>query len=288
MGLITEQQKDECERHLLYPSSGASAGGLGPPFFAELGTGAGLLGFPTDPANLGLRFRLNNLPTDIEVKVVGPDHPLFDSYLAFAGVDLAVSIPGQPTAGDPVVIQVGKQPIAYTVQSGDTSSKVTAALASLISGDAVVGQKFIAIAVGSTVRVRAREWGNRPNAISVAAFVGSSVVVSVYQPNTNVATARMYGGNDPPGPVFRNPDDITLTYPIYGYLPWCRYWENKLGLAADGMDTIQADIFKQQPNEYQKRKAAYIDACRDLAQALGIQYAGGGRFDGRAPMRRIT
>jgi hypothetical protein len=285
---LTEQQKDECERHLLYPSSGASAGGLGPPFFAEFSTAAGMLGFPTDPANVGLRFRLNNLPTDIEVKVVGPDHQAFDSYLAFAGVDLAIVIPGSITVGDPVVVQIGKQPISYALQGGDTAPSVAAVLASSITEDTVVGPKFIAIASSATVKVRAREWGNRPNAVSVAVFTGDSIELAVYQPGTTTPTARMYGGNDPPGPVFRNHEDPELTYPIYGYLPWCRYWENKLGLAAEGMDTIQADIFKQQPNEYQKRKAAYIDACRDLAQALGIQYAGGGRFDGRGPMRRIT
>lgn len=285
--MLTEQQKDEIERHLRYPSSGASAGGLGPPFFAELGTGAGLLGFPTDPANLGLRFRLNNLPIDIEVKIVGPDHPNYDQYLAFAGVDLAIDIPGSITVGDPVIVQIDKEAIEYSLQEGDTEQSIAKAIAPLITADPVVGPYFVAIPVGDIIQVRARQYGNQPNSTSVAVFCGESIDVSVYQPGTTTPTMRMFGGNDPPGPCFIDPD-ATPSFPTYGHLPWCRYWEKQIGLAAEGMDTVKAGEFTQRQTEYRARVRAYINACRDMAQALGIQYAGGGSFDGRGPMRRIT
>jgi hypothetical protein len=286
--VLTEQQKDEVERHLRYPSSGASAGGLGPPFFAELGTGAGLLGFPTDPANLGLRFRLNNLPIDIEVKIVGADHPNFDSYLAFGGVDVAIDLPGSPNPGDPVILQIDKEAITYTLGSSDTDMTIAGALATALTEDPVVGPYFVGIPVTpGTLQVRARQWGNQYNSTSVAAFSGQSVNLSVYQPGTTTATFRMYGGNSPPGPFFVDPN-ATPSFPIYGYLPWCRYWEVQVGLAAQGMDTIKADVFTQERNEYIKRRRAYFDACKDMAQALGIHYAAGGSFDGGGARRRIT
>lgn len=285
--MLTEQQKDEIERHLRYPSSGASSGGLGPPFFAELGTGAGMLGFPTDPANMGLRFRLNNLPIDIEVKLVGADHPNYDQYLAFAGVDIPITIPGAITIGDPVVVQIDKQAITYALAAGDTASSVAKVLAADITADPVVGPYFIAMPVGPLVQVRARQWGNSYNSTSVAVFSGESITLAVNQPKTTTATSRMYGGNAPPGPLFIDPD-ASPSFPIYGYLPWCRYWEIQIGLAGDGMDTVKADVFTQERVEYRKRRQAYFDACRDMAQALGIQYAGGGTFDGGGARRRVN
>jgi len=285
--MLTEQQKDEVERHLRYPSSGASPGGLGPAFLVQLGTGAGMLGFPTDPANMGLRFRLNNLPIDIEVKIVGADHPNYDDYLAFAGVDIPITVPGAVTVGDPVIVQIDKEPITYALASNDTANSVAVAVASLITADPVVGPYFVAMAVGPLIKVRARQWGNSYNSTSVAVFSGQSATLAVNQPGTTTATSRMYGGNAPPGPLFIDPD-ASPSFPIYGYLPWCRYWENQIGLAGDGMDTIKADVFTQERLEYRKRRQAYFDACRDMAQALGVQYAGGGTFDGTGGRRRIT
>lgn len=284
---LTEQQKDEIERHLRYPSSGASYSQLGPPFLAQLGTGAGLLGFPTDPANMGLRWRINNLPIDIEVKVVGADHPMFDQYLASSGVDIPVTINGAPVAGDPVIVQIDKQAISYTVANGDTANSIATALASDITNDPVLGPYFVAVPLNNVVQVRARVYGSKYNSTSVQVFSGASVTLAVNQPGTSTTVKRMIGGNDPPGPLFVDPN-ATPSFPIYGYLPWCRYWENQIGLSAEGMDTLKADVFTQNPREYSKRRKAYFDACRDLAQALGIQYAGGGTFDGTGPRRRIT
>jgi len=285
--MLTEQQKDEVERHLRYPSSGASYSQLGPPFLAQLGTGAGMLGFPTDPANIGLRFRLNNLPIDIEVKVVGADHPNFDLYLASGGVDIPVTIPGAITVGDPAIVQIDQQAFTHTLAAGDTAIIVAAAIAQQITSDPILGPSFVAVPLSNLIQVRSRMYGSKFNSTSVSVFSGASITLAVNQPGTSTPTKRIFGGNDPPGPVFVDPN-ANPSVPIYGYLPWCRFWENQIGLSADGMDTIKADVFTQERLEYGKRRKAYFDACRDLAQALGIQYAGGGTFDGGGPRRRTT
>jgi hypothetical protein len=284
---LTEQQKSEVRRALRYPESGSSAGGLGPPFFAEMGTGAGLLGFPTDPANLGLNWRLEHLPTDVEVKIVGADHPSFDVYCAAAGVDTLVTVPGSIVAGDPAILQIDKQSVEYVVTGSDTAATIAQELAALVNADSVLGGYLVAIANAGTIAIRARQWGSRGNSTSVAAFFGPSLAIAVYQPGTTTPTKRLYGGGDPPGPRFLNAE-ATPAFPIYGHLPIIRFWEDQIGLAADGMDTVRADVFTQERNEYAKRRSAYYAACRDLAQDLGIQFAGGGSFDGRGARRRVT
>jgi len=284
---LTEAQKAEVRRALRYPDSGQSAGGLGPPFFAQLGTGAGLLGFPTDPANLGLNFRLNNLTTDIEIKIVGADHPEFDAYCASAGVDVVVTIPIAIVAGDVAILQIDRESVQYDVAGGDTPTLIAKQLAGLVNADGILSGYLVAIATAGTIAIRARQWGSRGNSTSVAAFFGPSIAMAVYQPGTTTATKRLFGGGDPPGPRFLNADE-TPSFPIYGHLPIIRFWEDQIGLSADGMDTVRADVFTQERHEYAKRRSAYLSACRDLAQDLGIIFAGGGSFDGRGARRRVT
>jgi hypothetical protein len=280
---LTEDQKEEVFRYLRIPYPGAAKVDLAPPFSVSLGTGAGILGFPTDPGVRGLAYRLNNLSPDLELKLVGADHPLFDAYCGFASVQFQVTLPA-PAANLQATLQVGPSRIAYRTAVSDTAAVVAAALATGLNADPAVSSFAIAIPATGGVTLTATQYGRDANAVSVAAYCSPGITIAVTSDGTTAAR-RLSGGKNPPGPRYVDTDAV-LPMPIYGHLPIIRYWEDKIGGAADTMDVVKTGDVTYTRAEYAQRRAAFFNACRDLAQDLGVQFGAAGSFGGGgAPMR---
>lgn len=281
---LTDDQIGEVFRYLRYPYPGAAHVSTSPPFSASLGTGASILGFPTDPHVRGLAYRLNNLSPDSELRVVGADHPLFDAYCGFATAQFVIA-PFTAAAGLSAMLQIGPSAIPYTTIVSDDNAKVAAALAQMANADPTVSGFAFAQPVSNKVILTARQYGRDANAISLNAFC-TGLAITVTSDGTTPAR-RLSGGKNPPGPRFINPE-ITPQMPIYGHLPIIRFWEDQIGISADNMDTVRADSYVAERAEYAKRRAAFFNACRDLAQDLGVQFGAAGSFGGMQPPMRST
>lgn len=278
--MLTEPQKTEIRRHLGYPEPATALNApAGPPYQPTFGQAGPHIGDRFTPSWYDLEYRLGDLPETGEVSVLGAEAVAFPNYLtpANAFINVAATTGGAATQVSELPLQVGTESTCVSIAIGDTNAtialNIVAAIACLESAPTVV----VSIATGAKVLVESRSPGARYNTFALRAWGNSDVALTVTDTSSSPKpTMTLRGGTTPPGPKFTDPDAMPQLV-LYGHLPLIRFWEEQIPESAEGMDIRQAGKFIQEGHEFLKRRAAYISACRDMAQTLAVFYFGSGK-----------
>jgi hypothetical protein len=283
---LSEADKSEIRRHLGYPDPGSPANiPGGPPYFASFGQANGMLGERMSPAFYQFEYRMINYGPTAEVALVGTNSVYFSQFLAAAAAQANFAMLGAPGQGEQITFQVDGEYIVYPLSSTDNANTICASVAADLQANADIAAVVQSTPTGPQLIVEAREAGNRWNSLRVRAWGSPSCTVALVQPGTAIATTTLVGGISPPGPSYVDPDQ-TPSLPIYGALPIVQFWERGIAKAEANFDMRRADVYVVEPHEYAKRKAAYIGACRDMAQQMGVQYFGGKDYRGNVRLKR--
>lgn len=286
---LTEAQKSEIRRHLGYPEPATALNApAGPPYQNSFGQAGAHIGDRFTPSFYDLEYRLIDLPITGEVEILGADSPSFPTYSTPASAFLTVTTAqGSAQLSSVLPLQVGTEATSVSVSVGQSAAQIAANIVSAINALTTAPTVVVAIATANVIRVEARAPGNAYNSFALRAWGNADVTLAITDTsNTPAAAMTLRGGTIPPGPSFVDPS-ATPPLPIYGHLPIIRYWESQIPSAAAGMDTRQAGKFIQEPHEYVKRRAAYIGACRDMAQTLAVVYYGTKNYRGASGAIRV-
>lgn len=286
--LLTEPQKTEIRRHLGYPEPATALNFPGgPPYSATFGQAGAHIGDRYTEAYYDLEYRLIDLPETGVVAILGANADAFPGYTGPAAANITVATQGASAAvAGTLPLQIGTEAASVSVSVDQTAAQIAAEVVQAILNLTIAPTLVVAIQTGNAVRVESRAVGADMNTFPVRAWGNGDTTFAITDTTASPApTMTLRGGLTPPGPRWTNPDTNPPQL-MYGHLPIIRYWEEQIPNAADGMDTRQAGKFTQERAEYAKRKAAYISACRDMAQTLAVVYFGGKNYRGQSGIRR--
>jgi hypothetical protein len=284
---LSESDKSEIRRHLGYPDPGSPANiPGGPPYFTSFGQANGMLGERMSPAYYQMEYRMINVGATLEVALIGTESQYFSQFIAAASAQVTATAIGTPQPGDILTLQIDGEYVTYQLTSSDTPTTALTGLASMVLQSADLSAIVQpSLASGSVLTIEARELGARWNSLHIRAWGANSMTLAVLSPSTGMPTLTLTGGMSPPGPSYVDPDQ-TPSLPIYGALPLVRFWESSIAKAEQNFDMRKAGEYVVEPREFAKRRGAYIAACRDMAQQLGVVYFGGKDYRGNSRLKR--
>lgn len=282
---LGESDKSEIRRHLGYPDPGSPANiPGGPPYFNSFGQANGMLGERMSPAYYQMEYRMINVGTTLEVALIGTNSTFFSNFIAASSALINV-VAAVPVPGETETLQIDGEFVTYTIEPGDTAALIATGIANAVLNNADMAAIVQPIVNGASLIIESRELGARWNSLHIRAWGSPSCTLNVVDPVLTTPILTLVGGISPPGPQYIDPDQ-TPQLPIYGALPIVQFWERSIAKAEQNFDMRQAGEYVVEPKEFAKRRGAYVAACRDMAQQLGVVYFGGKDYRGSSRMKR--
>lgn len=266
---LTLQQKATVRRHLGYPVIGipvtSPAGGT-----LALGTAASYRFFQ---AYGFLEFRLNNLNTDEEsrllggyyssVSVIGPTPNVGDTLAAtftgsFTGSPRTVTV----TVTSGMVTPTPPNPVYVNNNAG---LGIVMALAGQVLNDSVLA----AVPIRGWAPYGTGAFSNNTIPLPEVAF-SASIPYTLTVATTGLVAAQVPMNGQSQLPPFIPTLPGLTTAPIYGYLNILDYLESAWGSATQNLDTAKADVWTARQTELAQRQSQYVIWQKRLSNFLGI------------------